>query len=158
MKTITTIIIACVLAGCALTPPPAAIEVSRVAQETGLQQLHEELLSLYAPIDQHFGDKLVIHSGLEPFSGDCDDYATAVMSRLQAAGIPVYTVVGRKKLALRETIRHMVACVSHNGLGLLCLDPNNRQISSLDLLKKQYSNLDIRKVEFAAIPSKLTRN
>jgi len=99
-----------------------------------VQDIHDQLLSLFTPINQPHGDRGMNHTGEQPFSGDCDDYYTAAFNQLYLYGYDPYMQL----LKVRGTEkRHMVACVVLAGRPL-CLDHNREVLSDLTLLREWY--------------------
>jgi hypothetical protein len=82
-----------------------------------LQEIHDDLMELWTPVDEpgEISDSL---SGYEPFSGDCDDYTMAAMSRLLDAGYDPVAYFGTFR---RGPPGHLFACTEINGRDW-CLD------------------------------------
>ena len=87
----------------------AATGTATADQAAGFSEIVEDVSSLYTPVSQNGRDPLVWHTGTEKFKGDCDDYATALISRLEAAGLPyqAYIVTAREG---RHKVQHVVVC------------------------------------------------
>ncbi len=107
-----------------------------------VQDIHDELLSKFTPLDQPDGDLGVDHFGDEPFSGDCDDYYTAAFNQLYLFGYDPYALL----LRVRETGEgHVVACVDIDGWAE-CLDNNRQRTSSIQDLRRYYRIKEKREV------------
>ncbi len=99
-----------------------------------IQDIHDELLSKFTPIDQSDGDVGINHSGDEPFTGDCDDYYTAAFNQLYRFGYTPFAQIVSVKTTGK---RHIIACVESEGEAV-CLDHNRKRTSSVRNLKRLY--------------------
>lgn len=107
-----------------------------------IQDIHNELMSKFTPIDQIDGDIAVNHSGDFPFTGDCGDYYTAAFNQLYSFGYDPFAFL----LAVKYTgKKHIVACVEIKGR-MLCLNHNRERTSSVRDLKRLYRLLEKRTV------------
>ena len=106
-----------------------------------IQDIHNQLLELFTPIDQTNGDVGINHSGEEPFTGDCDDYYTAAFNQLWMYGYDPYA----QFLIVKATgEKHIVACVRVDGK-TRCLDHTKKQVSNMRDLKNRYYIRERRK-------------
>lgn len=81
-----------------------------VTHAVTFEQIAEDVTSKFTPVRQR-NDELIWHSGHEPFAGDCDDYATAMISRLHEAGIPYQAYIVKVRASRRAAAeRHLVVC------------------------------------------------
>lgn len=87
----------------------AAGAIAQPAQADDFATIAREVAGNYTPERQEAPDPLVWHTGHERFKGDCDDYATAMISRLEEAKLPLqaYIVTAREG---RRTVQHVVVC------------------------------------------------
>ena len=107
-----------------------------------IQDIHDELLRKFTPIDQSDGDWGINHSGDELFTGDCDDYYTAAFNQLYRFGYKPYAQI----LTVKTTGKaHIVACVEIEGEAV-CLDHNRKRTSSMYDLKRIYRLKERREV------------
>jgi len=90
--------------------------MSAAANTHRFEYIAQDVHSLYTKIKQDGADPLVWHTGLEPFAGDCDDYVTAMMARLDAEGLDyqVYLVQAYRRgsdiSVARRATPHVVIC------------------------------------------------
>ncbi len=122
--------------------PPVHADASVASLMRPTQDIHDELLGKFTPIEQPDGDVGVNHFGDVPFSGDCDDYYTAAFNQLYLYGYDPYAQL----LAVKTTGQgHIVACVDINGRAE-CLDSNRKRTSTIHDLRRLYRIKDRRDV------------
>ena len=108
------------------------LSTSASNKQENFQQIHQDLLSLYTPIEQP-DEKLSktgipSHSGLARFSGDCDDYAMAAASRLYFGGYDPVVYIGKNR---STGTYHMFTCAKDEDQ-YWCLDNLRTTIVKLD--------------------------
>lgn len=102
-------------------------------------KLHKELLSKFKLIEQSEDDKPVFWTGYEKqFSGDCDDYALAVVNRVKDLGWKPWLVLGYDR---KSGVRHLMGCYESRFKKLVCLDNTHKFPLRWREVKKKYKNV-----------------
>ena len=105
---------------CASTAPPPGAPQS-------FNGIARDVDRLFTAVNQYGEDPLVWHTGREAFSGDCDDYALALIARLKEVGMPyqAYRVVSRLS-GSRLGVDHITVCSDTKCSDSLYPEPFNK--------------------------------
>lgn len=104
--------------------------------------IHKDLLSKFTSKIYRAGEqKLLNHSGEEPFVGDCIDFYVAAHRQLEKHGYRPYARFLHRK---RDSEGHLVACVDKKGK-TRCLDPNADRPQTLSRLHKEYRTVKVNR-------------
>ena len=136
MKLISMLLLVMILTGCTT----AHLNQNKT-EWSKAQALHYELFSKFTLIDQSKKDKVIMWTGYEAkFSGDCDDYVTAAVSRMRDLSWPIRVVYAEHK---KSKERHIMACRLFAKNRATCLDNTHRNVTTWREVKREYSILKI---------------
>lgn len=119
---------------CSLASPPPTTEQ--------LQELHQELMGKFVPVDQSSGDRFVHWTGYEDkIIGDCDDFATAAYMRMAVRGWKVRVVTATSR---HNGNKHIMACTQIDSGSTACLDNVHGVLVGRHRVAREYTEINYK--------------